>query len=426
MSRETVPGTPLGFHLISFDPLGRERPEPGGTLASEVARSELRSIVPTDVFLLSHGWMGDVPSARQQYRSWVSAMASCRADIQAMRARDPRFRPLILGIHWPSLPWGSEGLDLPATEEQVSLVAKSVAETTAAKDAIRTILRSDGRGSGEDLPGAVADAYASLDHETGMHADGPGAKPGDDREPFDARAVYTAAMEADPGSVSFGLGAIREGLLAPLRVLSFWSMKDRARAVGEAGISGLLSRLQADLPTARFHLMGHSFGCIASCAALDGREPLRRPVDSLTLMQGAMSIWSFASDIPARPGRMGYFYPLVRDRRVLGPIVATISEHDHAIGRMYPIAAGAARQVAFATSLPTYGGLGAYGVRGPVPRRVDRAIATVDEAYRFEAGDVINLESSRVICGGTDPFVGAHSRIARPEVAHAVWSAAMA
>jgi hypothetical protein len=53
----------------------------------------------------------------------------------------------------------------------------------------------------------------------------------------------------------------------------------------------------------------------------------------------------------------------------------------------------------------------------------DLAILPADAAYRFKPGWVYNIESSRVICRG-EGSSGAHSDIAHPEVAHAVWEAA--
>jgi hypothetical protein len=46
------------------------------------------------------------------------------------------------------------------------------------------------------------------------------------------------------------------------------------------------------------------------------------------------------------------------------------------------------------------------------------------ERYRFRVGGLYNLDGSAYICEGGG-LSGAHSDIARPEVAHAVWEAAM-
>ena len=98
-------------------------------------------------------------------------------------------------------------------------------------------------------------------------------------------------------------------------------MKDRAKQIGETGGASLLveaQRMTVQRET-RFHLMGHSFGCIVVSAMVagagDGRADVRA-VNSLVLVQGAMSIWSLASRIPAMPDRAGAFHRIVRDRRV--------------------------------------------------------------------------------------------------------------
>jgi hypothetical protein len=146
----------------------------------------------------------------------------------------------------------------------------------------------------------------------------------------------------------------------------------------------------------------------------------------VSLVQGALSLWSYCSDIPVKPGRVGYFRSLVGDRKVNGPIITTKSEFDTAVGKMYPIGAGIRRQIDFAPGqCPKYGGLGTFGARGPGLEIVDMEMLSVDGSYQFEPGKIYNLESSKFVCDGTRGGLGgAHSDIAKPEVAHAVWSAA--
>jgi len=55
---------------------------------------------------------------------------------------------------------------------------------------------------------------------------------------------------------------------------------------------------------------------------------------------------------------------------------------------------------------------------------VDLEAKGKDAVYGFQPGRVYNIECSAVIRDG-DPPSGAHSDIARPEVAHLVWSAAL-
>lgn len=439
MPLETVPGTDLTYHLVAFDGSGRERAEPDGTLSSRRVVEVLGSEPFTDVFVMSHGWMGDVPSARRQYNAWIRAMAGQTADLERASRKRAGFRPLLIGLHWPSLPFGDEGLgsepsapsfspsQAPPLEGLIDAYADRLADSSTAREALRTIFESAQDNVAPDsLPPEVRTAYAVLDREAGLGSDGPGADPGSDRDPFDAERVYQAANEEVVSFGSFDLG----GLLAPLRTLSYWKMKDRARRFGESSVGPMVAELQRLAPHARFHLIGHSFGCVVVSATLagpGGRGTLIRPVDSTALLQGALSLWSYCDDIPALPGRPGYFRSVVADGRVRGPIITSQSEHDTAVGKWYPLASGVAGHVVFGPGeLPKYGGLGTFGVRGPGPKVVDLEMLPADGAYDFRPGSVYNLESSRYISTMLDSTGGAHNDIDKPEVAHAVWSAVLA
>ena len=50
----------------------------------------------------------------------------------------------------------------------------------------------------------------------------------------------------------------------------------------------------------------------------------------------------------------------------------------------------------------------------------DLPIGNATQSYSFERGHVYNLECTNVIKDGTGAS-GAHSDIAKPEVAHALW-----
>ena len=148
----------------------------------------------------------------------------------------------------------------------------------------------------------------------------------------------------------------------------------------------------------------------------------------MALLQGALSLWSYCPDIPVADHRAGYFHSLVAEGKVAGPIITTQSQLDAAVGKLYPLAAGVARQVSFAPGeLPKYGALGTFGARGEGLDVVDMTMLPLEAPYSFASGKLYNLESSRLICdirgGGLS---GAHNDIAKPEVAHAIWSAAYA
>jgi hypothetical protein len=440
MSIETIPGTDQKYYLISFDADGNERADEtisGATMSQHVIKA-LRDEAITDVFFLSHGWKGDIPAAKDQYNRWIGAMIGNQADRERMLAARPNFKPLFVGLHWPSQPWGDEEFDDSGvsfstsaeeiTEQIVNQYAEKLADTPAAREALRTIVNAALEDiAPAQMPEEVKQAYLVLDREAGMANDGETAAPGDDRAGFDPEEAYQVAREEE--AINFGGGFELGGLLSPLRQLSFWKMKKRACRFGENGATKLLAEMQnAADPEVRFHLMGHSFGCIAVSAMLagpNGRGPLVRPVDSVALVQGAFSIWGYCSDIPHAQGTPGYFRSIVADRRVRGPIIVMQSVHDTAVGRIYPIAAGIGRQVAMdaGQDFPKYAGIGAFGLRGPEVDAVDQELLPVDGTYRFEPGKIYNLESSGFINEG-EGASGAHSDIAKPAVWHAIWEAA--
>jgi pimeloyl-ACP methyl ester carboxylesterase len=292
--------------------------------------------------------------------------------------------------------------------------------------AVRTVVESALENiAPSQMPPQVVDAYRTIDAESGLGGSGAGAAPGDDREPFDPEEAYRSVQDEEE-LASFGQASLG-GLLAPLRTLTFWSMKRRARSFGEGGAHDLLGSLQQAVPegrNVRFHLAGHSFGCIVTSACVAGR-PGRpaQPVDSLVLAQGALSLWSYCSSIPEVPRRAGYFHPLIAERLVSGPIVTTQSVHDRAVGTFYPLGAEAAHQVSYAPGqLPKYGGVGTFGAQGPDVPVEDRTMLPVSESYGFMPHTVYNLNASEVIKEGEGPS-GAHSDICHPEVAHAAWEA---
>lgn len=441
MTTEPATGRAGGYHLVAFDAVGRERTDTaavrGAQLAAQFAREP-----PTDVFVFSHGWYGDVPAARRQYDAWVSAMAKCTADRECAEARPGGFRPVAVGVHWPSRAWGDEDIGPgsfaapteganPIGADSGDNVARLVEGWTSPFDdrpdvrgCVRTIVHSMlDDPVPATLPDPVRAAYAILNDTLGLRADGVGATPGDDRSPFDPESLYQACLMDE--LASFG-GSSLGGLLAPLRVLTFWSMKRRACLVGARGVADLLVLLQQAAPSASFHLMGHSFGCIVVASALAGPTPgRRRPISSLFMVQGAMSLWSFCSAIPARPERAGYFHSVLADGLVDGPIVVTTSVHDRAVRTFYPLGARSRGQVDYLPDeLPIYGAIGTFGVRGPGVRLVDAELRPVDVTYPMQPGSVHNLRADNVIRRGGG-LMGAHSDIARPEVAHALWQAAL-
>ena len=281
MPRQQVPATGLEYYLICFNKDGGECPDNGGYLSHHVAdivRDRGRRI--TDVFLMSHGWKGDIPAAIDQYDRWSSAMAACEQDRKRVRERWPGFTPLLIGFHWPSLPWGDEKMadgsyaaePVGGEEEFVRRWGDRIANSDAAGRALRLLFRAAQDDIEPDvLPSEVVDAYHTLEREARLGTDGVAGAPDSDREPLDRQLSYEDWRDTDQ-ALSYA-GGLMGGLLSPLRQLSFWTMKKRARLVGEARGDQLLRQLLDARDGMRIHLMGHSFGCIVTSGMLRGTAP---------------------------------------------------------------------------------------------------------------------------------------------------------
>lgn len=446
MTLRNLRDSDLQYHLISYDTKGVERTDDpdaiNGRLSEDVFATLDKEPI-SDVFIFSHGWLNDFEGAIKSYNQWIGAMLQCEHDLQAMRQARPRFNPLLIGIHWRSRPFGNEDLNSDVSfgvstddpfADLIDEAAESIADTPKARAALQIILASAADDLVPDeMPQEVIDAYQVLWQEAGLDLEGPAGAPGNEAQSFEPEALFEESLDGD---LSFG-GGILSGLLSPLNPLSFWKMKKRARSFGESGGADLLRQLQKRTDAkVRFHLMGHSFGCIVVSSMVAGSpdgEPPLRPVDSVFLAQGAVSCWSYTPSIPIAKGQAGYFCSIPLEGKVAGPIVTTQSKFDKAVSTAYRLAV-TRRSVSFAPGAGDApeaqrpradGSLGTFGIQGPGVDVVTRPMLDVGEDYAFETGRIYNLESSRFICEGRLPLLGAHCDIAKPEVAHAFWSAVM-
>jgi hypothetical protein len=150
VSTEHIPNSDLLYHLIAFDASGNERTDDADGIGSVMSRKTVALLAQepiTDVFLMCHGWQGDVPAAREQYGKWFGVMATQQADIDRIREIRPGFRPLVIGQRWPSLPWGDEEFGsgacsygtpaaVSAFEELCDRYSERIAATPAARQAL--------------------------------------------------------------------------------------------------------------------------------------------------------------------------------------------------------------------------------------------------------------------------------------------------
>lgn len=405
------------YAMISFDADCNERRDDPDGLMSDQLEALAASDEITNIFLFSHGWNGDVEEAFDQYDRWVSALEAHTADRARAEQIFPGFKPLYIGIHWPSLAFGNESLGGgtsfaaaggAAPEALVESYVQQFGDTPAIRAAIG-VLVEDARtnADADEMSAQAVAAVHSLAGELGL---------------TDLDMDFEVSQES-----SFGGGL--DMLLGPLRMLSYWTMKQRARNIGETAGHYFLKRLQraTAAKSKPIHLMGHSFGCVVMSSILGGPDAqgqLERPVDSVALVQGAVSLWSYAEKIPVGEGT-GYFHCVAADAKVRGPLITTQSKHDRAVNAPYVAASLGGRQISFAPAkFPIFGAIGRYGLRG-IPT-VDLPMKPASEPYPFERGHIYNLESTAYIKQIQGFATGAHSDIDGPEVAHAIWEAAFA
>lgn len=442
MGFEIIPDTQIQYGLINYDAAGKERLE-GGKLMSEALLEKVKNGV-TNVFFFCHGWQGDIPSAKKQFGEWIKTFDQS-ADKAKAASIFPGFNPLYIGLHWPSLPFGNEtvgsgsfaaegaaenpesGADVFSQYLQhLGGIDDAGLEQAAIATPLRVIVEAAKKNvAPEELPADVRQAYLDLNAALGLGAEGVTAPPDADRGAFDPDAVFEALNEE---GAAFG-GINLSGLLGPLATLSYWTMKKRARTIGENGMHIFLKEL-LQTTSARIHLMGHSFGTIVVSSMVGGpkaQAPLPRPVASLVLVQGAVSLWTYSPDIPLKGNnRNGYFSPILNQNKIQGPLVTTRSKFDKAVGVLYPLASRVSGGADFAPGLPEFGAIGTYGIQGlPDSQKQDMTMLAAQASYAFDRGKVYNLDGSDFISKGNG-IIGAHSDVAGPEVAHAIWSAAFA
>ncbi|MDJ0904106.1 MAG: hypothetical protein QNJ55_35495 [Xenococcus sp. MO_188.B8] len=388
-----VPETSLAYYLIAFDKDGKERSESDGFMSQKVL--DVLSKEPiTDVFLISHGWLSDVHEAKKQYNGWIKAMADNHADIEKMKELRPGYCPLMIGLHWPSKPLENESLELTTDPAKAKNLTKFEEEVIKTRNGVQSL---------------TSDWENDFSSEEGFNL------------------FNYIKQQIKEKKESFTKGIDKK----LTEFLSYWDMKERARQIGQTSGFKLLTKLQKQTnDQVRFHLIGHSFGTIVVSAMLRGPEvdsKLVRPVNSLSLIQGAVSLWSFCEKVPERENLMGYFRPIVSGKKVAGPIVTTNSQKDYSVKYMYPFASKIGlktrgQEADFpGVNLPVFGGIGTWGIQGSGLDIDDIVMKTTDKEYKFKTGWIYNLNSDKFI---QDGIKDAHCAIAKPEVAHAVWSAA--
>jgi hypothetical protein len=202
----------------------------------------------------------------------------------------------------------------------------------------------------------------------------------------------------------------------PLRLATVWQMKDRAGVVGSYGVGPILRDLMAKAPRARFHLVGHSFGCKVVLSALCYDVP-PRPVESALLIQPAISAYCFAADAGGT-GQPGGFREALK--RVSGQILLTFSHQDSPLYRFFHLAVRRKSDIGdvdlAAGNVSLYAALGGYGPQG-LPAEECR----VEPMRQPEEGPyTLGANTPKVVALNGGVLVTGHSNVTIPATAFAL------
>jgi hypothetical protein len=371
-----------------------------------------------DVFVLSHGWNCGVDSARSMYNGMFTLLAGMIPDRLGTS--------IAVGIIWPSLLFPD---DDPATAPPTPSTGQQLAAALAPafpqqQQNVATL--------GQLLDQRPQDS-ASLEQ---FHTLASGLVTSPPLTPEDAgpqaaitadtAAVFgnAAAMSKTPASSAQGIPnpftSLWNGAEQVLRTMSYYEMKNRAGVIGRNGLGPMIGQLAVANAGIRVHMMGHSFGARLVSFALSGLPPAatgaNSPVRTLLLIQGAFSHYSFANPVPnflvTGPGALSAFAGNIN-----GPLLATFSAADRAVGWWYPAASMLAHQDAESVDdLATqWGAMGHDGYQ-QTPPGTTVTLAAQGTEYNFQPGSFYLLDANAVICADLSPFSGAHSDIQHAQV----------
>ncbi|HST67735.1 MAG TPA: hypothetical protein VLM05_21370 [Mycobacteriales bacterium] len=428
-------GTTVPFYVVPFDADGAcSGPRAAADAVADAAGA-------TDVFLFSHGWNNNWKDATDRYYDFLHQFSALRG--QRWEPPTRPYRPVLVGIFWPSEALVSGDDQAPDIAAETGLPADRLAAAGAQRselDLLAQRIPAADRERFYELADAGSLDDAAADELTALLAPalaGPPDELGDPGEPptpKDLKVIWEqlpaggsgGPVSTDTGGLiddgaPAGPGPETAGLLDVLKKLdprqlvraaTVLLMKDRAGRVGARGVHDLLGRLVAASPDVRVHLVGHSYGGKVVLSALCAGDPPVRPVDSVLLLEPAMSALCFATDVDGtgRPG--GYRAALERSRL---PILTTFSGHDVPLTKLFHLAVRRASDLGEAViagvPLPSrYAALGGFGPYGCDADSVVVQPAAAPAGYPLSG-------PKRVVAVQGDSIISGHGAVTNPATA---------
>lgn len=421
----TNDGQQVPFYIVSFDEQG--------ICQDPLTRDQLLTVAQdttyTDIFLFSHGWNNDWTAAHNSYDSFIDNYIKMQ-QTHALTSTRPS-HPLMIGIFWPSIVlvpleetnpgFAGAGDDDPQVLfTQVAQERQEVQSLAALvpKESLERFYTLTQQAQGL----SQADALELAQILTPLYSGGGGNElpignaPSTDDIVNVWRTVAQKlhATENTTGEFRFAHGAgdgpaAAGGLdfLDPRQIVRFATvlqMKDRAGVVGAHGVGPLLIDLLTKNPTARVHLVGHSYGCKVVLSALCYQE-LPRSVHSLLLLQPAISYLCFAQDATGNGQPGGYRVAL---QRVEEAIMTTFSSEDMPLSQLFQwavIRPSDVGEMNIGGAAPSrYAALGGYAPGGCDADCKVVPIKSIGDAYDMgaDAPKIYALNGANAIHGHTD------------------------
>lgn len=422
------PDTAVPWYMIPFDADGLcTAPQTRQMLINAVQNDGY-----TDIFLFSHGWNNTWNNAVAAYEEFMTGYARMVRDRGLAYPRP--FRPLLVGVYWPSielvradeLPPDVRDIETQGGGQPDLAIADASPATAFAADDVPSEQRPQFSElvSRDRLTEAEALQLAQLLLPTYQgNSGGPQEIPSTDAA-ISAQDLVDlwrdtlgsgTAGEAGPTATDATQDDAERGIIGDvlsfdprdiLRAVTIFKMKDRAGVVGVNGVGPLLADILAANTAPRVHLLGHSFGCRVVLSALCA-QPLGREVNSALLLQPAVSCMCFADDV-LDTGQPGGFRAAID--RVEGPILTTFSERDQPLHNFYHFAVrrpGDLGEIGGGRGLETppdpHAALGGYGPVGCAGDCDDMTMPGPSEGYSLPAGaKVVGLNGTAYIAGHGD------------------------
>ena len=399
----------------------------------------------SDLIVISHGWNNDKADARSLYNGLLSKVSAQLAGHGGLANR----KFAVVGIFWPSKKFadselipagGAAGLDEdadldssalkqkldslkttfdhpdgPQLIERAKALVDGLENSTPKQDEFVQIIRSLVPARPSDTTDDASDRFFSQPGSEMLEVLGrplPLAEPDDE-----GGGQALDVGDADGAAASFDdfFSGIKAGAWRLLNYATYYQMKERAGIVGGA-VNAVLASVRNDRPDLRLHLIGHSFGACVVTAAVDG--PVAVKPASLILLQGAFSHNGFTEKFDGQ--KDGFFRKVISQSKVEGPILATHTVNDKAVGIAYPLASRFSLDNSkdFGDENDVYGGLGRNGAVRMKPGEFEKLTLLAEtKPYQFVAKKVHNLKA--------DQFISGHSDIEGPQVANAIiWAVA--